>query len=159
HLADHEAPDRVQARLGLDCGEEPPQRGPECLVAEEVEPRLAARGGDQRALVERRLEARAGGERADPVGDRDRARPMRTRVAPRGLAAHRARSSASFTTRVRGSGCSFAPIQRQHIVPWRCPAVSIQFGRPGSSWATTTRTEPSGSRTAVCLFTWMRWWR
>ncbi len=40
-----------------------------------------------------------------------------------------------------------ARIQRKHIVPCWCPAVSIQLGRPGSSWATMIFREP------LCLLT------
>ena len=57
------------------------------------------------------------------------------------------------STRVSGSTISFAPIQRKHIVPTRCPAVSSQFGRPGSRAATTMVTPPSASGTAPCAFT------
>ncbi len=53
-------------------------------------------------------------------------------------------SSATFITRATGCGWLAARIQRQHIVPRRCSAVSIQFSAPGSVWATTRRTEPSG---------------
>src|SRR5262249_44192948 len=63
-------------------------------------------------------------------------------------------SSASGTTRVRGSGWSAARTQRQHMVPRAWPQVSIQLGkrsRSGARCATTTRTEPSGSRRAAPL--------
>ena len=61
--------------------------------------------------------------------------------------------SASFTTRVLGSGCSRALTQRQHMVPRACPQVVSQLSTPGSSWASTTRTLPSERGFAVCLFT------
>jgi hypothetical protein len=66
-------------------------------------------------------------------------------------------TSASFTTRVAIFGWREARTQRKHMVPSRCAAVSIQFGTPGSSWATTMVTPPSGRQMAVCLFRWMRW--
>ena len=52
----------------------------------------------------------------------------------------------SLTRATRASGCGWlsARIQRQHIVPRRWPAVSIQLSAPGFVWATTMRTEPSG---------------
>ena len=42
------------------------------------------------------------------------------------------------------------------MIPWSCPVVSIQLGWLGSRCATTMRTTPSGSETAVAWFTEMR---
>ena len=66
------------------------------------------------------------------------------------------RSDASLTTLVAGTGACSACTQRQHIVPERWPTVWIQFGCPGSSCATITRRDPSGSSCATCLFVWIR---
>ena len=62
-----------------------------------------------------------------------------------------------FTKAARVLGYSPARIIAQHIVPNVWPAVSSQFGTPGSRCATTTRTLPSARTVAVFWFTWM-WW-
>ena len=50
------------------------------------------------------------------------------------------------------------PTQRTPTVPCRWPAVSSQLGTPGSRWATTNRTLPSGSSWAEWQFSVDWWW-
>src|SRR5581483_8125460 len=66
-------------------------------------------------------------------------------------------SAENLTTRAVGCTCSAAPTQRKQLVPRSWPAVSSQFGWPGSWWATTMVTPPSASCRALCLFRLMRW--
>ena len=75
-----------------------------------------------------------------PTPETIQARPCKRRVT--GPRVSRRGSSAA--------GCSRARTQRQHMVPSVCAAVSIQLATPGSRWATTTRTEPSGRSLAEC---------
>ena len=156
-LAHHEAPDRVQSRLGLDRGEQPPQRLAEGLVAEEVEARLPARGGDERALAERRLEAGARRERGRrgsrarwPAGGAD------ARSSARSRGSSRAQLGELHDAR-RGSGMLLradpAPAHRARRVPGRLDPVRHARDRGAPPRRAPSRRARS---CAVCLFTWMR---
>ena len=62
------------------------------------------------------------------------------------------------TTRVDGStSTTSGPTQRTPTVPRRWPAVSSQFGTPGSRWAITNRTLPSSSSCAEWQLS-VDWW-
>ena len=65
-------------------------------------------------------------------------RPAERRTAPQ-------LHAVSFNSAVVGRTSDLARTHRSPIVPWRWPAVSIQFPKPGSWSAMTMRTDPSGS--------------
>ena len=136
----YQAAHRGQTGFGVDRGGQHLQRFTVSVVAEVAEAGLPLRGCDERLDVQAPRPPQVRPNAAEPIGDLDRQRAIRMFVI-RGR--HDARRLASLTTRQLGWGCSAARTQRKHIVPEACPAVVSQFGRPGSSWATTMRTEPS----------------
>nr|ABV59994.1 putative cholesterol transporter [Sterolibacterium denitrificans] len=147
-LAHDQAADRMQMRFRVERAGQDFQAAAEGLVAEVLQAGLLARGGDQRSGVEAGAQAERFEQTADAVqrGDELRAIGAESRVGKCGRGHGNWASSENLTTRTWGVGCDSARIQRQVITPQSWPTVLIQLSTPapGSLWATTTRTEPSG---------------
>ena len=146
--------DRVQMRGVIDCGRERAQPAQPITVhvPEIVETGARLGGLAHRVHIERdELGGATGGtadrvESADPVGSLEKrllVRGWRGRAAahltrghssyPSALPARKLRSSDSGTSRAVGSSviASRGPTQRKSKIPYRCPAVSNQFGCTG----------------------------